>query len=305
MAGAAATSPSSSGGRLPATMRSDLNTSYRYCPQIAEAVNRVFDGAGLAALLKASAPRPAEVAAPVAPHTSLQPDGFVSVERVPPPDKAADESSIGPYLRSRLRPPAPPTPWQRGLSAAILVRSNDQGQRFAERCGAQAFRLSGRARAPSATPRSSRPSSTPAGGGTPRQHPGVAARLRHAAGAHGLPRRLLPAARSRAPRALAPRARRRVPPRPAAHAAAPTSRPSPPPAPIFSRRRASTSSSAQRPSSRPSADAETTLTDFTAFVESFITRDVADTSTVKILTIHRSKGLGFDFVCCRSSRPPA
>ena len=44
------------------------------------------------------------------------------------------------------------------------------------------------------------------------------------------------------------------------------------------------------------ADSKTTLTDFTEFVMSFKTRAVADASVVKILTIHRSKGLGFDFV---------
>jgi ATP-dependent helicase/nuclease subunit A len=44
------------------------------------------------------------------------------------------------------------------------------------------------------------------------------------------------------------------------------------------------------------ADAEATLTDFADYVNCFTTRDVADTSTVKIVTVHRSKGLGFDYL---------
>jgi len=44
------------------------------------------------------------------------------------------------------------------------------------------------------------------------------------------------------------------------------------------------------------ADAKASLTDFAEFVMSFKTRTVAESGVVKILTLHRSKGLGFDFV---------
>ena len=44
------------------------------------------------------------------------------------------------------------------------------------------------------------------------------------------------------------------------------------------------------------ANAEMSLTDFADYVASYKTRAAADTSVVKVLTVHRSKGLGFDYV---------
>lgn len=44
------------------------------------------------------------------------------------------------------------------------------------------------------------------------------------------------------------------------------------------------------------ATAEMSLTDFADYVEAYRTRAAADTSVVKIVTVHRSKGLGFDYV---------
>ncbi len=44
------------------------------------------------------------------------------------------------------------------------------------------------------------------------------------------------------------------------------------------------------------AAADMTLSDFREYVESFTERAAAESTTVRILTVHRSKGLGFDYV---------
>ncbi len=276
---------------------SELNTTYRYCPQIADLVNRVFDGAKIEALLRPGAKEAGQKWRRLwAPHTSTQQGGFVRVERVPPPDKDADERTIDPYLKAACAHLQAVRPWERGLSAAILVRSNDNGK-----CFADALRRAG---IPAVWEGESAICDTPVvtallhvlqvaehpGNTLAWQHmcatPLARTAFRHACslpacqGTAALSRQVLDdVSRLGLPRAL----------RNYLEALSEVE------SDLFTQTRldellrAATQFTA-------GADAETTLTDFTAFVEAFVTRDVADTSTVKILTIHRSKGLGFDFV---------
>jgi len=275
----------------------DLNTTYRYCPQIADLVNRVFDGERIEALLKPAAREAGQKWRRLwAPHTSKQPGGYVRVQRVPPPDKAADESPIDPYLRAACEQLRDLRPWERGLSAAILVRSNDHGKHFAD-----ALRRAG---IPAVWEGESAICDTPAVTALLHllhvaEHPGNRLAWHHVCatplartafreacalpmepGAAALSRKVLDdVSRLGLPRAL----------RAYIEALGPTATDPFTQTRLDELLRAATQFTA-------GADAETTLTDFTAFAEAFITRDVADTTTVKILTIHRSKGLGFDFV---------
>jgi ATP-dependent exoDNAse (exonuclease V) beta subunit len=275
----------------------NLNTSYRYCPQIAELINRVFDGERIDALLKPDAQGAGQKWRRLwMPHTSAQRDGFVSVERVPPPDKEMDEKTIDPYLQAACRHFQTIRPWERGLSAAILVRTNEQGQRFAD-----ALRRAG---LPAVWEGESAICDTPAVTALLHllqvaEHPGntlawqhvcasplartafrEACALPHEAGSAALSQKVLDdVSRHGLPRTL----------RTYIEALSPVG------SDLFTRTRFD---ELLRAAMRfaDDADAETTLTDFTAFVASFKTRDMADTSTIKILTIHRSKGLGFDVV---------
>ncbi len=275
----------------------DLNTSYRYCPQIADLVNRVFEGGRIAALLAPSAPEAGERWRRLwGAHSSTQPDGFVSVERVPAPDKEADESPLDPYLQAACRHLLAVRPWERGLSAAVLVRTNDHGLRFAN-----ALRQAG---VPAVWEGESAICDTPAVTALLHllkvaEHPGDTLAWRHVCasplarsvfrdacslpdeqGTEALSRRVLDdVSRLGLPRTL----------QAYIDALAGTL------SDAFTRTRLD---ELVRAAARfaVDADATATLTDFGTFAEAFLTRDVADTSTVKILTIHRSKGLGFDFV---------
>lgn len=275
----------------------DLNTTYRYCPQIAELVNRVFDGDRIEALLRPTAGEAGRKWQRLwQPHVSKQLDGYVQVERVDAPDREADEKPVDPYLNAACRHLAALRSWERGLSAAVLVRSNDQGQRFAD-----ALRRAG---IPAVWEGESAICDTPAVTALLHllkvaEHPGDTLAWHHVC-ASPLARTLfreacaLPPAQGAAAlsrlvledvsRLGLPRALRKIV---EALAAAGCDR--------FTQARFDDLLRAATQFAE-AADAETTLTDFTAFVEAFTTRDVADTSTVKILTIHRSKGLGFDYV---------
>lgn len=275
----------------------DLNTTYRYCPQIADLVNRAFDGERIAALLKPAARGAGERWRRLwSPHASLQRDGFVSVERVAAPDKEKDEKAIDPYLQAACRHFLALRPWERGLSAAVLVRTNEQGQRFAD-----ALRRAG---TPAVWEGESAVCDTPVVTALLHllrvaEHPGDTLAWQHVCAtplarsafrdACALPREAGAAALSRrvlddVSRLGLPRALRSYIERLGGAGADRFTQTR-----LDELLRAATRFAAD-------ADAETTLTDFAAYVASFKTRDVADTSTVKILTIHRSKGLGFDFV---------
>jgi len=273
----------------------DLNASYRYCPQIAELVNRVFDGARLAARLADGAPGAGRRWQKLwSPHASRQRDGFASVERVPAPERESDEKPLDPYLRAACRHFLELRPWERGVSAAVLVRTNDQGQRFAD-----ALRRAG---VPAVWEGESAICDTPVVTAFLHllkiaEHPGDTLAWRHVCASPladtvfrdicALPQTQAVAQLSR--RVLEDVSRLGLP-RALRNYIVPLADAEP-----FTRTRlddllrAATQFAAE-------ADAETTLTDFADYVASFKTRDVADTSTVKILTVHRSKGLGFDLV---------
>lgn len=275
----------------------DLDTTYRYCPQIADLVNRVFHGPAIETLLKPSAPDAGQKWARLwHPHTSLQPGGYASAEHVPPPDKDADETPIDPYLRAACRHLHALRPWQRGLTAAILVRTNEQGQRFAD-----ALRHDN---IPAVWEGESAICDTPVVTALlhllhAAEHPADTLAWQHVL-ASPLARVLLPDAPSLPPAHAAERLSRKLLDAvsrlglPRALRACIDALPETSRDPFTRTRldelvRAATQFTA-------AADAETTLTDFADFAASFITRDIADTSRVKILTVHRSKGLGFDLV---------
>jgi ATP-dependent helicase/nuclease subunit A len=275
----------------------DLNRSYRYCPQIAEAVNAIFDGEHLSRFLAEKAPQAgAKWKQLWRTHISNQPDGFVSVERVREKSGDDGESKVDPYIEAACEQLKAIEPWKRGLSAAILVRANEHGKAFAE--GLR------RAGIPAVWEGESAISDTPVVTALLHllqlaEHPGNTLAWEHLCAtplaqtlfkeACALPRdegvallshRVLDdVSRLGLPRAL----------RTYIEALDVTALDDFTQTRLEALLQAATQFTA-------TADAETTLSDFADFVEAFTTRDVADTSTVKILTIHRSKGLGFDIV---------
>ena len=275
----------------------DLNTSYRYCPQIAEAVNRIFDGESIRAFLVGATTEAGTKWKNLwLKHISKQPDGFVQINRVREKDTANDESTVDPYIEATCNHLHTIQPWTRGLSAAILVRANDHGKAFAE--GLR------RAGIPAVWEGESAISDTPVVTALLHllqvaEHPDNTLAWEHVCAtplaqtlfqqACTLPREqgvpllskhvLDDVSRLGLPRALSTYI----------EALGGNGTDSFTQTRLEALLQAATQFTA-------SADPETTLSDFTAFVDAFTTRDVADTSTVKILTIHRSKGLGFDLV---------
>ncbi|MDD4017216.1 MAG: UvrD-helicase domain-containing protein [Kiritimatiellae bacterium] len=277
--------------------QSDLSLSHRYSPQIANLVNRVFEGGRIAAILSGSAREAGEKWRDLwTRHTSQEPDGAFHVGRVRECNAETGEDKVVPYLEAACSHLHAVRPWERGLNAAILVRTNDQGQRFAE-----ALRRSG---IPAVWEGESAISDTPAVSALLHAlkvavHPGDTLAWRHVCAsplartvflnACALPQQQGVAALSRhvlddVSRLGLPRTLQNMADALSGIGSDPFTR-----ARLNALLCAATQFVAQ-------TDAESTLTDFIAFVGSFKTRDVADTSTVKILTIHRSKGLGFDFV---------
>jgi ATP-dependent helicase/nuclease subunit A len=275
----------------------DLNTSYRYCPQIAEAVNRIFDGTSIRAFLAGAADEAGTKWQNLwCKHISKQPDGFVQIGRVREKDTANDEGAIDPYIEATCNHLHEVQPWTRGLSAAILVRANDHGKAFAEGLRREGI--------PAVWEGESAISDTPVVTALLHllqvaEHPDNTLAWEHVCAtplartlfqkACALPREqgmpllsqrvLEDVSRLGLPRALSTYIE--------ALGGSGTD--------SFTQTRLEALLQAATQFTA-SADPETTLSDFTAFVDAFTTRDVADTSTVKILTIHRSKGLGFDLV---------
>ena len=276
---------------------SDLSRSYRYCPQIARFVNAVFDGARLAETLGCEfAPAGAKWKKLWVPHTSACPAGFVSVERMPPPDQDKEEKTADSYVKAASAHLRRVRPWERGLTSAILVRSNAHGHLFAD-----ALRSEG---IPAVWEGESAICDTPVVTAILHllhvaEHPSDTLAWRHVCAsplvqtvfkeACAAPEPQGPALLSRTVLESVARLGLDRTLRLMIEALAETG------IDAFTRSRlddllrAATHFMAE-------TDAETLLSDFTAFVEAFNRRDIADSSTVKILTIHRSKGLGFDFV---------
>ena len=275
----------------------DLNTSYRYCPQIAEAVNRIFDGGSIRAFLAGAADEAGTKWQNLwCKHISKQPNGFVQIGRVREKNSANDEGAVDPYIEATCNHLREVQPWTRGLRAAILVRANDHGKAFAEGLRREGI--------PAVWEGESAISDTPVVTALLHllqvaEHPDNTLAWEHVCAtplaktlfqkACALPREqgmpllsqrvLEDVSRLGLPRALSTYIE--------ALGGSGTD--------SFTQTRLEALLQAATQFTA-SADPETTLSDFTAFVDAFTTRDVADTSTVKILTIHRSKGLGFDLV---------
>jgi len=273
-----------------------LDSSYRYAPEIADCVNRIFGGPRVEAFLAA---RAADAGAKWARlwnthHSAVQRAGFVSVERVPAADKEKDERDMDPYLNAACGQLNRIRPWERGISAAVLVCANAHGAAFAE-----ALRATG---IPAVWEGESAISDTPVVAALLNllrvaEHPGNTLAWQHvratplatqvfadvfarpeAAAVRALSKRVLDdVSRHGLPRAL----------RLYIEAIGETD--------PFTRGRLDLLLRVAVQFTA-AADAEATLTDFADYVNGFTTRDVADTSTVKIVTVHRSKGLGFDYV---------
>lgn len=275
----------------------DLDTSYRYCPQIAEAVNRIFDGERLRSFLAGSAnDAGAKWQSLWRTHVSKQPDGFVQIARMREKESANDERAVDPYIEATCVQLHEIQPWTRGLSAAILVRANDHGKAFAE--GLR------RAGIPAVWEGESAISDTPVVTALLHllqvaEHPDNTLAWEHVC-ATPLARTLFQKAcslpREQGVALLSQRVLDDVSRLGLSRALSTyiealggngTDN--------FTQTRLEALLQAATQFTA-SADPETTLSDFATFVDAFTTRDVADTSTVKILTIHRSKGLGFDLV---------
>jgi ATP-dependent exoDNAse (exonuclease V) beta subunit len=275
----------------------DLNTSYRYCPQIAEAVNRIFDGERIRSFLVGTTNDAGTKWQSLwRKHVSKQPDGYVQIGRVRDKDSASDERAVDPYIEATSAQLQEIQPWTRGLSAAILVRANDHGKAFAEGLRREGI--------PAVWEGESAISDTPVVTALLHllqvaEHPDNTLAWEHVCAtplsrtlfqkACSLPREQGVALLSQ--RVLDDVSRLGLSRALSTYIEALGGNGTD----SFTQTRLEALLQAATQFTA-SADPETTLSDFATFVDAFTTRDVADTSTVKILTIHRSKGLGFDLV---------
>ncbi len=271
-----------------------LNRSYRYCPEIAALVNRVFDGESIAQWLDGSADGAGALWRDYwEPHSSQQPPGYAEVNYAHAPEPG--EQGVDGYIRRVTELLQQRRPWTKGIRTAVLVRGNEHGRRFAE-----AFKTGG---IPTVWEGESSIGDTPAVSALLHalalaEHPGNRLAWQHVC-ATPLSEALFatecaagdtsgPALLSQ--RVLADIARDGLERTLQNYVALLDAT-----LDDFSRERLH---DLIRASSEFSEhfDAETTLSDFIAFVEQFKQRDIAGSSTVRIQTIHRSKGLGFDYV---------
>ncbi len=289
----------------------DLSESYRFRPEISEFVNRVFDGAALEGSFSGSS-KAADACGLWRSfwvcHSSHEKDrkGYVRVERGPAPDDPdakAEADALGtddirfhvllPVVR-RLRETRP---WHRGLTSAVLVRSNDDGS-FA----ADVLRFCD---IPAVWEGESSIDDTPVVGAlldllVLAEHPdGKTLEWGHVA-ATPLVETLFPGERLDTPAKLSRRVAEDVSRKGLASALRDWSGlilASLPAVGASSELRARFESLvAAAIDFSANANRRGTLFDFKRFVESRTQRNFADSSTVKVLTQHRSKGLGFDQV---------
>ena len=276
----------------------DLSESYRYGPQIAAFVNAVFDGPALAEALQGAGFGAAgeKWRSLWLPHASSRPPSFVSVERMEAADRSAEEKTVSPYVRAAADHLLRVRPWARGISAAVLVRSNEHGKRFAD-----ALRGEG---VPVVWEGESAICDTPVITALLHllhvaEHPGDTLAWRHVCASPLAETVFREACAAPAPQGTAQLSRRVLDDvsRLGLDRALRSYIEALPEGGLDDFTRARLNDLVRAAAAfAAETDDETQLSDFAAFVETFITRDIADTSTVKILTIHRSKGLGFDFV---------
>lgn len=277
----------------------ELSTSYRYREEIAAFVNQVFGGETIERFL-------AESDACTAgenwrrqwmSHASAAgAGGYVAVSRVRKRE-AGDEKEWEPFIDPVVDELKRVRPWERGVTAALLVRTNDQGESFAE-----ALR---KAEIPAVWEGESDIADSPVVQAFLHllrvvEHPDDTLAWRHVCAGPLLAAPLfaeLPDGRTggdlkeavfrkvttdvshlglaRALRVYADAVKDTLD--------------------AFTRDRVDGLVRAASQFAAMSAP-DTSLTDFADFVASFKTRAAADASVVKILTVHRSKGLGFDYV---------
>lgn len=254
----------------------ELNESYRYTREIADAVNRVFGGEAMARFGKWRCPE----------HVAHDRDTRGFVHLVPTED-AKKESFVAPLVNEL----ATVRPWTRGLSCAVLVRSNT----FGELLGAELRR----AGIPATWEGESAVLDTPVLRAFTAfvrlaEHPGDALSYNHL--------RTTPLGRALYPDGLPP-------PEQVSRDALDA---------LTTRGLARTFQELRARLPEDSFDAftenrfadmlraaaafelslqpGTRLATFVDYLEAQRRRDLADPGSVKIMTIHRSKGLGFDYV---------
>lgn len=274
----------------PCYEKQSLNKSYRYAPAIAGFVNTVFKGASVAGFLADAAPGAAERWQGLwETHVSAVAgfEGFVSVERVPEVARGGEATELTPFIGAVEAHLNAVRPWTRGITTAILVRNNNDGRAIAD-----ALRGAG---IPVVFEGDNAVADTPVVAAllhllAVAEHPGDTLAWRHVAasplaglfagdaGPAAVSRRVLGDV-SRL--GLAQALRLYTAALPAGDA--------------FTRSRLDALIRAATLFAA-SADALETLTDFRAYVGGQRERDFAGAGSVKVLTIHRSKGLGFDHV---------
>jgi len=274
---------------------SDLSISYRYAPEIADLVNRVFNGSHIAESLCETAPAAGRLwSRNWIAHESRQKPGHISVERVDSAPRGTPQ--INSWIERTCAILKEVEPWKRGLSTAILVRSNTQGAAFADALKTEGI--------PAVWEGANSICDTPVVNALLHvllvaEHPGNTLAWRHVCssplaqtafrdecalatdeGAARLSQRVLAdiskKGLSRSLRGYIESVLDEE-------------------TDDFTRSRLDDLIRAASGFNTQS-DPEITLTDFAAFASTFVNRDKAGASTVKILTIHRSKGLGFDYV---------
>lgn len=272
----------------------DLSRSYRYCPEIAELVNIVFDGESIMQWLNNRADGAGEMWQHYwEPHRSEQPSGYVEVERAF--EKRDDEKSIDGYIRRAASLLLSRRPWESGIRTAVLVRGNDHGKCFAEAFKAQGI--------PTVWEGENFINDTPVVNALLNtlaiaEHPGDTLAWHHIC-ASPLAQILFSEECSAGDETGAARISERVLSDVArnglertlqqyVNALDPTLN-------EFSRSRLNDLIRAAAGFTEH-YDEEAMLTDFITYTKQFTNRDISGASTVRIQTIHRSKGLGFDYV---------
>ncbi|MEI7900834.1 MAG: UvrD-helicase domain-containing protein [bacterium] len=277
----------------------NMATSHRYCQEIADFVNEVFGGEKIANFLTGS---DAEAAgqkwqALWLKHESVsKTKGCVTVARVRkavPRVEAAWEPFVEPLCADLLRI----RPWERGLSAAVLVSKNDHGEALADALRKAGVPVTWEGESDIAdTPVVQvflnllrvveHPADTLAWAhicASPLMASKLFADLRSGPDGRDLKERVILKVTTDVSRLGLARTLREY-----ADAVGGTYD-------AFTRSRIDGLVRAAAEYAAV-ATAEMSLTDFADYVEAYRTRAAADTSVVKIVTVHRSKGLGFDYV---------
>lgn len=277
----------------------NLLASYRYSPEIATFINRVFNADAITQFLKGSrAERAAEKWSLLwGTHTSaVKTPGFVSVQCVEGSTKGTEDERLSPFIGPICEELLRIKPCERGITTALLVRTNREGECFAE-----ALRHAG---IPALWEGESDIADTPVVQAFLNllhvvEHPDDTRAWQHLRATPLLSAPTLKCPKDRSPEhhlahvikqvtndvsrfGLARALRNYMEALDATMDS-------------FTRTRMASLVRAAA-QFEASSEPDISLSDFATFVRSFKTRTAADATVVKILTIHRAKGLGFDYV---------